>query len=432
MSIDKKINYAMQGHKKPARNYLGKQKTVKNIPIKWKSGPKAPATELAYITKAEKDLILKKDLHGSLKHGPNTGPDGIMSLDTQGDYTRDRSPDAYGGPGTDKQSRDIAEQNMKNILTGQIDKGQTAKVSKRTRRGAVPEYVKVKQPDGSYKDKYVGSSIKGKRGLFSRLFNLSNVHTKGIKFKPGVGWVSEDERVGDIKPGWGGRILGGLASLATGIPFVGGAIGGAIDYGKGIFGRKPRDMSEFNKLSLTKPEDQKVYIPEGSDMPMARIDRWTNPINNTQILPQKKPINKFTNNVAPFSGYTGTQATIPEDAPTGIDESALNYLDQRGISFNKDGGRIGYQNGELVTDESMMAATPTGMMEENVEEVQGEPTREELEALAMEIFQLPLEELNEEQLMVVYQAAMQQEPMQEDIQQEDIQYAAQGGLAGLL
>ena len=76
MAIDKRANYDMQGHKKPARNYLGKQKTVKNIPIKWKSGPKAPETELAYITKAEKDLILKKDLHGSLKHGPNTGPDG--------------------------------------------------------------------------------------------------------------------------------------------------------------------------------------------------------------------------------------------------------------------------------------------------------------------------------------------------------------------
>ena len=97
-----------------------------------------------------------------------------------------------------------------------------------------------------------------------------------------------------------------------------------------------------------------------------------------------------------------------------------------------DGGRIGYQNGELVTDESMMEATPAGMVQENVEEVQGEPSREQLEALAMEIFQLPLEELNEEQLMIVYQAAMQQEPMQEDFQEEDVQYAAQGGLAGLL
>ena len=50
--------------------------------------------------------------------------------------------------------------------------------------------------------------------------------------------------------------------------------------------------------------------------------------------------------------------------------------------------RAGYQDGELVEDASMVEETPTGMMEENVEEVQGEPTREQMEALAMEIFQL--------------------------------------------
>ena len=65
MTIDKRMNYVMQGGQKPARNYLGKQKTVSNVPIKWKSGPNAPETELAYITKAEKDLLIKKDLHGS-------------------------------------------------------------------------------------------------------------------------------------------------------------------------------------------------------------------------------------------------------------------------------------------------------------------------------------------------------------------------------
>ena len=104
------------------------------------------------------------------------------------------------------------------------------------------------------------------------------------------------------------------------------------------------------------------------------------------------------------------------------------------------GGRMGYQGGELVTDESMMAATPTGMMEENVEEIQGEPTREQMEALAMEIFQLRLEELDEEQLMVVYQAAMEQQPREEMMQEEDIQFnpqmaqpqmAAEGGLMSL-
>jgi len=86
------------------------------------------------------------------------------------------------------------------------------------------------------------------------------------------------------------------------------------------------------------------------------------------------------------------------------------------------GGRIGYQGGELVEDEYMEEAAPGGMIEENIEEVQGEPSREQLEAIAFEIFQLPLEELNEEQLEVVYQAAMEQEPSE-----EEVQFAAQEG-----
>jgi len=87
--IDKSArqHYAMQGK---IRNYLGKQKMVK-APKKWKSGPDHPDTELAYITKAEKDLILKADLHSSLSKGPNRGPSGIISLNSAGS--------GYGGPG---------------------------------------------------------------------------------------------------------------------------------------------------------------------------------------------------------------------------------------------------------------------------------------------------------------------------------------------
>ena len=92
MAIDKKISYEMQGG---VRNYLGKQKTVSDVPLKWKSGPDKPATELAYITKAEKDLLLKKDIHGSLKNGPNKGPSGIMSLDSAGD--KDGPVGGYSG-----------------------------------------------------------------------------------------------------------------------------------------------------------------------------------------------------------------------------------------------------------------------------------------------------------------------------------------------
>jgi len=81
MSVEKKINYDVQGG---IRNYLGKQKTISNVPLKWKSGPGHPKTELAYITQAEKDLLIKKDLHNSLKNGPNKGPGGIISLNNDG------------------------------------------------------------------------------------------------------------------------------------------------------------------------------------------------------------------------------------------------------------------------------------------------------------------------------------------------------------
>ena len=119
---------AMQGSKKPAKNYLGKQKTVSGVPVKWQSGPDTPPTELAYITKKEKDLLLKADIHGSLKDGPNTGPDGIMSLDSQGDYTRDRSRDKARSQMSRRDSEAAVRQEAerKKVLTGQVDRGQTS------------------------------------------------------------------------------------------------------------------------------------------------------------------------------------------------------------------------------------------------------------------------------------------------------------------
>ena len=120
--------------------------------------------------------------------------------------------------------------------------------------------------------------------------------------------------------------------------------------------------------------------------------------------------------------------------------AVLQQAQQQGPMAQGQQQAQGFANGELVTDASMVEETPTGMMEENVEEVQGEPTREQLEALAMEIFQLRLEELDEEQLMVVYQAAMEQQPEAMAMQEEDIQFdpqmaqpqmAADGGLMSL-
>ena len=117
MAVDKKISYEVQGG---VKNYLGKQKQV-TAPVKWKSSPDHPETELAYITKAEKDLLVKKDLHGSLKGGVNRGPSGIMSLNGYGSIedgvdvgmsgTATSAAESGGGSGAD--ARELAAESSR-------------------------------------------------------------------------------------------------------------------------------------------------------------------------------------------------------------------------------------------------------------------------------------------------------------------------------
>ena len=107
MAIDKKIKYDVQGG---VKNYLGKQKMVK-APLHWQSGPDHPSTELAYITKKEKDLLIKKDLHKSLKGGVNRGPSGIISLNGWGDKGDfgGSSGGGSGGNGSTNRERGIQQ-----------------------------------------------------------------------------------------------------------------------------------------------------------------------------------------------------------------------------------------------------------------------------------------------------------------------------------
>jgi len=86
--------YAVQGG---VKNYLGEQKMV-HAPKHWQSAPDHPETELTYITKPEKDLLVKADLHGSLHGSVNRGPQGLASLNGWGD-----AEDDFGGWGNDPQ-----------------------------------------------------------------------------------------------------------------------------------------------------------------------------------------------------------------------------------------------------------------------------------------------------------------------------------------
>ena len=61
-------------------NFLGKQPEV-TAPVRAQSHADAPPTQLTYITDAEKDLLVKANIHGSLAGKPNPGPAGLESLD---------------------------------------------------------------------------------------------------------------------------------------------------------------------------------------------------------------------------------------------------------------------------------------------------------------------------------------------------------------
>jgi hypothetical protein len=82
--LETKIN------KKPSKYIMGLFILVVKY---WKSSKDSPKTELAYITEAEKGLLLDANLHGSLKNGqPNVGASGLLSYDGWGDAS-----DGFGG-----------------------------------------------------------------------------------------------------------------------------------------------------------------------------------------------------------------------------------------------------------------------------------------------------------------------------------------------
>ena len=304
--------------KKPAMqgggpNYLGKQKEVK-APLRWKSSPDHPEAHLAYITDAEQDLLIKKNMHGGLEDGkPNKGPYGIPSL--QGDLggysagaggtsSGEGAGDAGQGIGG-RSTEDYKQTDYYKMMTGTgttatSPTGDTYR-SKNIAKGAVPEYVNT--PDGlkyvGSKTKFVGRSLFNPSGyrstygtspsFFDRIRGRNNlmgsITTRINPYTGQLEYYSEDEDVGEAKPGFGGRILGGLASLLTGVPFVGSMIGNAIDKykPKGYFeSLDPSEQRRLNALNITPYNEQKISLTNDVPMESLTMANWGKPntINN--------------------------------------------------------------------------------------------------------------------------------------------------------
>jgi len=246
MSVDKKVNYDVQGG---VKNYLGKQKEVK-APIKWKSSPDSPETELAYITKAEKDLLVKQDLHGSLKGGVNRGPSGIMSLDGFGSFdgpdpsqdtgmsgTATSAAESGGGSGADRKE-----------LDSYIDYGFSPELPPGTEK-QLPQDIQ------DYRNAFIASGG-GQRvnpGFFDSLNRVSQRELALAKaFNPSAFRANRG---------------GGILSFLTGGGFLGNIVRGlGQKFGIGKTYNQPTyDMSEFSAYGLGGSQNPAYYDDLGNE-----------------------------------------------------------------------------------------------------------------------------------------------------------------------
>jgi len=146
---------------------------------------------------------------------------------------------------------------------------------------------------------------------------------------------------GSLKPGFGGRIFGGLLSLLTGIPFVGGAIGSMYDKGKGIFGPKQKDMTDFNRLGLfglppgTLDEDDEIAQP----LTEAELNAYSR-FGNIG-LPNQNTVDNVTNLNNAFN-YNNSVGRFNIDQPVNTENimgASQNMVDANQVTdyFNKAG-----------------------------------------------------------------------------------------------
>lgn len=86
-------------------NRVGKElhskKTLDNVPVRWRSAPNHPETQLAYITDEEAALLKKLDIHDSgVRYRHHIGPQGIPSYNGAGSGDSAGGNDNGGGDST--------------------------------------------------------------------------------------------------------------------------------------------------------------------------------------------------------------------------------------------------------------------------------------------------------------------------------------------
>jgi len=315
MAIDKRISYDVQGG---VKNYLGKQKEV-TAPVKWKSSPDHPETELAYITKAEKDLLVKKDLHGSLNGGVNRGPSGIMSLN---------------GYGSIEGGRDVG---MSGAATSDAEAGRNTANTRAEGPGRnLPPGVRDKGLD-DYRNQFIaaGGGQRVNPGFFDSRNTVSPAELARAKaFNPTA---------------FGKARRGGIMDFITGGGFLGNIVRGLGQrFGLGKTYNQPTyDMSRFNNTRLYENILGPSTNPNNLDIYNEFVDEEDNEEYNTQLF-NLDPTGFNTKNQ---DLYMTDALTTPTMGQYGLNLMQLNTLKNAGYSNSQieEAAERGYAE-ELVRD----------------------------------------------------------------------------------
>jgi len=350
----------MQGN---VKNYLGKQKIVK-APLHWQSSPDHPTTELAYITKKEKDLLLKKDLHKSLKGGVNRGPSGIISLNGWGDR---------GGGFADRS------------FAGQERPGRDVQVTTGSPHGDGPRTITQRTKTVSPKDTFA-QSWSGPKRFFGLTGGYRNLKTPGVTPERGGAYQS---RIGGL-----GR---GLLSLLGGIP---GRVASGLMTAKNWATRTPPTIEEEEDITsdyqINPTTGQYEYVGGSMEDTMKEFR-------------QKHPLDLRTNVGGTNQDYQTALgegwATNYTGADTNNDFIPQNFNMALPIG-SAEGGRIGYADRGFV-DEDINIEGPGFDVNENL--MASDPDMfDALNDMSMNIFGKGVHELTSEEYEMLVEMATDQ------------------------
>lgn len=343
-----KKDFVMQGG---VRNYLGETSEV-TAPRFWKSSPNSPKTELAYITDAEKGLLLDANLHGSLKNNKaNVGASGLLSFDGWGstDPGQNRAGgdvsntmDRGGDDGNDRMGASSGSSNFVGDIQGSTyDEAGTGV----TDVDAEDEYLEPDNDHYKATQKAIGKTKEELRELgldksdwsdwtkeeqetyqkeMNKLNNTEDVNYSFYKGNKGTTNLTFDEHFKDVEATnptlakiptmrfliAAGRTLKENLTTDYGTGKYGGVEGSgssqAIDQG-GWLGRVFNSDGTVNE-NLTENEINDLYNQAQAELPFI--------IGNTD--PQESMVNKYFANMGNNLGVSPTYMTTYNDAKNKI------------------------------------------------------------------------------------------------------------------